>query len=179
MGRADRVISFIENLTLTAGKFAGQQFILREWQRNIIRSIYGPVGDTGHRTVRTALLTMPRKNGKTQLAAALCLAHLFGPEAEERGQIYSAAADRGQASLIFNEAKAMIEADAELLSRVNIIDSTKRIVHYASGSFYQALSADVKTKHGLNASFVIYDELAQAPDRRLFDVLTTSQSARD
>ena len=178
MERPDRVIRFIENLTITSGEHAGEAFVLRDWQKDIIRGIYGPANEIGRRQIRTSLITMPRKNGKTQLAAALCLAHLLGPESEVRGQIYSAAADRQQASLIFNEAKAMIEAAPELSERVNIIESVKRIVHYQSGSFYQALSADAKSKHGFSASFIIYDELAQAPNRQLFDVLTTSTAAR-
>ncbi len=177
MARSDRVIAFIENLTLTAGKHAGQPFRLRAWQKKIIRGIYDPERN-GKRVIRTALITMPRKNGKTQLAAALTLCHLFGPESEDRGQVYSAAADRNQAALIFNEGAAMIRADRELEAICNIIESQKRIVHYRSGSFYQAVSSESRSAHGYNASAIIYDELAQAPNRKLFDVLTTSTAAR-
>lgn len=179
MERPDRVIAFIENLTITSGPFAGQNFRLRDWQKEIIRAIYGPTDERGRRRVRTALLTMARKNGKTQLAAALVLAHLIGPEAEQRGQIYSAAADRAQASLIFQEAAAMIRADPELESRVNIVESVKRIVHYSSGSFYQAVSSESRRAHGFGASVIIYDELARAPNRRLWDVLTSSTGGRE
>lgn len=178
MARSDRIIQFIELLTITSGSHAGQPFKLRDWQKAIIRDIYDPSDDNNRRAIRTALLTMGRKNGKTQLAAALCLVHLLGPECEPRGQIYSAAADRSQAAIIFNEAAAMIRADAELSQLVNIIESTKRIVHYGSGSFYQAVSSDAKTSHGYSASCIIYDELAQAPNRHLYDVLTTSTAAR-
>lgn len=128
--------------------------------------------------MRTALLTMGRKNGKTELIAALCLAHLCGPVAELNGQIYSAAADREQAGQIFNAAAAMVRMDPELSARLNVIDSRKRIVDYHSGSFYQAISSESKTKHGFNASVILYDELAQAPNRHLYDVLTTSTGAR-
>lgn len=121
---------------------------------------------------------MGRKNGKTELIAALCLAHLCGPVAEESGQIYSAAADREQAALVFNAAAYMVRADEDLTARLNIIDSRKRIVDYISGSFYQAISSESKTKHGFNASVILYDELAQAPNRNLYDVLTTSMGAR-
>lgn len=178
MGRADRVIQFIENLTITSGADAGKPFILREWQKAIIHQIYDPVTSDGKRIARQALITMGRKNGKTQLAAALVLCHLFGPESEQRGQVYSAAADRAQASLVFAECAAMIRADPELDRICNIIESTKRIVHFASGSFYSALSSDSKTKHGFSASFLVYDELGQAPNRELYDVLTTSVGAR-
>ena len=176
--RSDKVIRFVECLTNTAGASAGLPFVLRDWQKDIIRAIYDPVTDEGVREVRTALLTMGRKNGKTELIAALCLVHLLGPESEINGQVYSAAADQAQAAMVFNAARQMVDADPELSAMVNIIDSTKRIVHYASGSFYRAISSESKTKHGFNASCIIYDELAQAPNRLLYDVLTTSTSAR-
>lgn len=176
--RAQQVIEFVETLTNTAGPGAGKPFLLRDWQKDIIRQVYGPTDELGYRIVRTALLTMARKNGKTELIAALCLAHLCGPARELNGQIYSAAADREQAGLVSAAAAAMVRADAELSAELNIIDSRKRIVHYATGSFYQAVSSESKTKHGFNASVILYDELAQAPNRELYDVLTTSTGAR-
>lgn len=164
---------------MTAGKDAGKQIRLREFQKAYIRAVYDKQVD-GRRVVRTALLTMARKNGKTELIAALCLAHLCSTAlAELNGQIYSAAADREQAALVFNAAAAMVRMDPDLSSELNIIDSRKRIVHFASGSFYQAISSESKTKHGFNASVVLYDELAQAPNRELYDVLTTSMGARE
>lgn len=177
MGPADRVIAFVELLTQTAGPAAGQPFRLRDWQKALIRGIYDPETPDGRRAVRQALITMPRKNGKTELCAALALYHLLA-DGEINGQVYSAAADRHQAALVFNAACAMVRADPELASYVNIVESAKRIVHYRSGSFFQALSADHRSKHGFNASAVIYDELAQAPNRNLYDVLTTSTGAR-
>ena len=177
LSRAERVIAFIETLQITSGMRAGERFRLREWQRDIIRAVYS-VDAAGHRYVRQVLLTMPRKNGKTALSAALVLVHLVGPESERRGQIYSAAADRKQAALIFDECEAMILADPDLAARVNVQRFHKRLEDTETRSVYAALSADAKTAHGLSASVVIYDELAQAPDRKLFDVLTTSSAAR-
>lgn len=132
----------------------------------------------GKRLVSEALLTMARKNGKTELVAGLVIAHLGGPVAEKNGQVYSTAADRNQAALIFNAAAAMIRADPELAAEFNIIDSAKRITHPRTGSFYQALSSESKTKHGFNPSFVVNDELAQAPNRKLYDTLKTAMGAR-
>lgn len=175
--RAQAVIDFIETLPITSGMLAGTTFKLREWQRAIIRGIYGKVND-GRRVVRTALLTMPRKNGKTGLTAALALAHLCGPEAEARGQVYSAAADRNQAGLIYNEMKAIIEAVPRLKERIIVRDFTKHLEDTETGSIFMALSSDAKTKHGFSASCIIYDELAQAPNRELYDALTTSTGAR-
>ena len=128
--------------------------------------------------VRRAILSMPRKNGKTLLAAALALVHLVGPEAERNGEIYSAANDREQAAQVFKMAKQMVETEPELTAVLKVVASTKTIVCYGNGSFYRALSAEVGTKHGLNPTFVIFDELAQARNRDLYDVLDTSMGAR-
>jgi len=157
---------------------AGQPFLLRDWQKEIIRDIYGPVDADGKRAVRQAVISMGRKNGKSTLAAALVLVHLIGPESEQRGQVYSCAADRAQAALIFQEAAAMVMIDPELSQIVNIIESTKRLVHMGSGSVYAALSRESRSKHGFSASFIVFDELAQMPDRKLYDTLMTSTGAR-
>jgi phage terminase large subunit-like protein len=128
--------------------------------------------------VRRAILSVGRKNGKTLLAAALVLVHLVGPEAERNGEIYSAANDREQAAQVFKMARQMVDAEPELAVRLRVVASTKTIVCLGNGSFYRALSAEVGTKHGLNPTFVIYDELAQSRNRDLFDVLDTSMGAR-
>jgi len=114
----------------------------------------------------------------TELAAALCLAFLCGPLAGYNQQIYSAAADRYQAALIYRAMEGMIVQDAELSTILEPHRSTKHIFHRPSNSFYSALSADAKTKHGFNPAFIIYDELAQAPNRELYDVLTTATGAQ-
>jgi phage terminase large subunit-like protein len=120
---------------------------------------------------------VPRKNGKTELAAAVAIYGLMF-DGEQGGQVYSAAADRDQASLVFHVAAQMIRNDQELSSECEIVESQKRIVHRKSGSFYRAISAEAYSKHGFSASMIVYDEVASAPDRELFDVLTTSTGAR-
>ena len=120
---------------------------------------------------------MPRKNGKTELCAALAIDGLLFDN-ETGAEVYSAANDRDQASLCFNVAAQMIRNDPELLAACDIVDSQKRIVHRKSGSVYRAISAESFTKHGINASRVIYDELHAAPTRDLWDVLATSTGAR-
>jgi phage terminase large subunit-like protein len=112
------------------------------------------------------------------LLAALVLAHLIGPEAIENGEIYSAANDREQAAIVYKVAAQMVRADPELSQVLGCIDSTKRIVNYRNGSFYRALSSESGTKHGLNPTFVVFDELSQAKSRTLYDVLDTSFGAR-
>jgi len=172
-----RIISFIESLPVTSGILAGQKFKLDKWQRDIIKGIYR-TDKKGKRIVRQALITMPRKNGKTGLTAALALAHLCGPALEKRGQVYSAAASRDQAAHIYREMRAIIEEVPVLRRRIIIRDFNKQLEDTESGSTYFALSADANTKYGFSASFIVYDELAQATDRRLWTALTTSTGGR-
>jgi phage terminase large subunit-like protein len=178
-GRADRVIAFIECLTVPSGEGQGGAFILRPWQRRFIKDVYAPTRPNGRRLIRRAILSIARKNGKTAIIAALVLAHLIGPEAIPNGEIYSAATEREQAAQVFKVARQIVEADPELAALMTIVPSTKTIVARSNGSFYRALSAEAGSKHGLNPSLVIYDELAQARDRNLFDVLDTSMAARE
>ena len=107
------------------------------------------------------------------------VAHLVGPEAIQNGEIYSAANDREQAAIVFKVAAQIVRADPELEAMLKIVDSTKTIVCYGNGSVYRAISAEAGTKHGLNPSVVIYDELAQAKNRALYDVLDTAMGARE
>lgn len=174
----EHAIGTINNLTHSSGPFARQPFNLRPWQTDIVRRLFSVNQATGLRQYRTCLLMLPRKNGKSELAAAIALYGLLA-DGEISAQVYSAAADREQASLVFNVAAQMIRNDPELNAMCEIVDSQKRIVHRASGSIYRAISADAHTKHGFNASLVIYDELHAAPNRELWDVLTTSMGARE
>ncbi len=107
------------------------------------------------------------------------LVHLVGPCAEPNGEIYSAANDREQASIVFKFAKQMVELEPDLLRRIEIIPSTKTMLVRQTGSIYRAVSSESGTKHGFLPSLVIYDELAQAKNRDLYDVFDTSFGARD
>lgn len=106
------------------------------------------------------------------------LVHLVGPESVPNGEIYSAANDREQAAQVFKVAAQIVRADPELSELLKVVDSTKHIACFSNGSFYKAMSAEAGTKHGLNPTFVIFDELAQAKNRELYDVLDTSMGAR-
>jgi phage terminase large subunit-like protein len=176
--RSDRIIAFIECLTIPSGEGQGGPFRLRDWQRRFVRDVYDPVTPNGRRKVRRAVLSVARKNGKSALIAALCIAHLVGPEAIQNGEIYSAATEREQAAIIFKVARQIVEADPELSALLTVVPSTKTIVCRGNGSFYRAISAEAGSKHGLNPSVVIYDELAQARNRDLYDVLDTAMGAR-
>ncbi|MFO7556766.1 MAG: terminase TerL endonuclease subunit, partial [Desulfobacterales bacterium] len=117
-------------------------------------------------------------NGKTALAAALALCHLLGPEAEPRGQVYSASADREQGAIIFREMEAIILRIPEFEQRCHIQSFHKRITDLETASEYHAMSSDCRKAMGLSPSFICYDELAQAKDRELFDNLVTGTGAR-
>lgn len=108
----------------------------------------------------------------------MALAHLIGPEQIVNGEIYSAANEREQAAIVFKVAAQIVRADPELSSLLKVVDSTKTIACFSNGSVYRAISAEAGTKHGLNPSVVIYDELAQAKNRALYDVLDTAMGAR-
>lgn len=178
--RLERVVAFLEDLPITQGALAGSKLAVRPWQRDFLASIYAETPD-GRRPVRTAVLSMARKNGKTQLVAGLALCHLLGPEAEGRGEVYAAANDREQAGKTFAEMVAILEAHAELRARVNVQRFHKKIevlTGAGRGSVFAALSADATTKQGLSPSFTVYDELGTAPKRDLYDALDTAQGAR-
>lgn len=180
LSRSGRVIKFIEGLKITSGAHAGRKFRLRRWQREIIREWYA-TDRKGRRIVRTGLLTMGRKNGKTGLVAALALAHLVGPEQEPRGQVVAGASDRDQSGLIFDELVAYIESDPVFAAQCNIKRHEKTIEELSSGSRFRALSSDAKKAHGLSPSVVILDELAQwgsGVGRGLYDALVTATGAR-
>jgi len=175
---ADRAVNFINGLTHTKGKFAGYRFDLRKWQEAVIREIFGKVNRHGRRIIRTVFFGTPRKNGKSELAAAVALYMLFA-DREIGGEVYSAAAEKDQASIIFNVAAQMARNNAHLKKRTKFIDSQKRMVVQKTGSIYRAISSDAHTKHGFNSSGIMFDELHAQQNRDLWDVLATSTGARE
>lgn len=177
--RAERVIAFIEALTVPSGVGQGGPFKLRQWQRKFIYDVYAPRNRAGRRLVRRAVFSVARKNGKTAFIAALVLVHLVGPEAVTNGEIYSAANEREQAAIVYKVSSQIVRADPELDTILKCVDSTKTITCYGNGSFYRAISAEAGSKHGYNPTVVIYDELAQAKNRELYDALDTAMGARE
>jgi phage terminase large subunit-like protein len=178
LSRSERVIRFVEDLTISSGKLAKSKLRLRGFQKDFVRDVYRTVED-GRRPVRTAVLSVGRRNGKTQLAAALALAHLCGPEQEMRGEVYSAANDRQQAGRIFAEMTALVQRHEYLNARCNIATHMKTITDLETGSVYMALSREAKTKLGLSPSMCVVDELGSAEGRELFDALNTAQGSRE
>ena len=169
--KADRAVMFIENLRHTKGKWAGKRFWLLPWQEQIIRDVFGIVKEDGKRQFRTAYIEIGKKNGKSELAAAVAL-YLLYADNEPSAEVYGAAADRQQASIVFDVANQMVQMTPALMKRSKVMGATKRIVNYNNQGFYQVLSAEVGTKHGLNVSGLVLDEVHAQPNRKLYDVLT-------
>lgn len=169
--KADFAVDFIECLTHTKGQWAGKPFKLLPWQEEIIRDLFGVMKPNGYRQFNTAYVEIPKKQGKSELAAAIALLLTCG-DGEQRAEVYGCAADRQQASIVFEVAADMVRMCPALNKRVKILASQKRIVYYPTNSFYQVLSAEAYSKHGFNISGVIFDELHTQPNRKLYDVMT-------
>lgn len=168
---ANFAVTFIEQLCHTKGTWAGKKFKLLDWQEQIIRDLFGTLKPNGYRQFNTAYIEIPKKNGKSELAAAVALLLCCG-DGEQRAEIYGCAADRGQATIVFDVAADMVRMCPALNKRCKILTSQKRILFTPTNSFYQVLSAEAYSKHGFNIHGVVFDELHTQPNRKLFDVMT-------
>src|SRR5262245_50241071 len=176
---AERVRTFFRKfLRHSKGQWAGQPFELLDWQwRDVVAPLFGWKRVDGTRRFRRGYIEVPKKNGKSTLFAGLSL-YLLTCDGEPGAEIYSAAVDRDQASIVFNEAANMVDSSSHLASRLTLVRSTKRIVDHRSRSFYRALSADVPAKEGLNAHAVLIDELHAQKTRDLWDTLRYAGASR-
>lgn len=175
---ANHVVDFISNLTLT-GEKSGQPFLLQEWQEEALRKLFGTLDEKGNRQYKKSFWFLPRKSGKTELAAALVVYMLFGI-GESGQEIVSSASTRHQAGRIFKAASQMIRQDEYLSDMCLIRESKKEIEIPHKFSKYMALSADSK-KSGENISYCIVDEGHEHPQQKgkeLWDVLQSSFGAR-
>ena len=169
-------IKFIERVcTHVKGDLAGKPFILEDWQKEFITTLYGTLNDDGTRQYRTAYVQIPRKNGKSNLSAALALAELF-VGGEKGAEIYCCASSRDQAKIVFDVCKQMIKNSSVLTRSCQVYQNS--IVLKDSNSFLKAVAAEAGTLHGANASMVVYDELHTAKNREMWDVMATSMGAR-
>ena len=172
---ADFVVAFIEQLKHTKGEFYKQPFELIDWQERIIRDIFGTLKPDGYRQFTTAYIEVPKKCGKSELAAAVAL-YMLCADGEQRAEVYGCAADRDQASLVFDVACDMVRLCPALERRCNIRPSTKSINFEMTNSRYKAVSADVAGKSGINVSALIFDELWVQKDRKFFEMMTVGTS---
>ena len=174
---ASFVCEFIEYLTCSNGA----PFRLMDWQREAVTEFYGQMieaeGDEADpagnyiRRYQYLYLEIAKKNGKSELAAALGVYHLYA-DGEINGEVYVVAADRDNAGIVYSAAKWMVEHSPALMKRSRIVDSTKTIYDTVSGSKLKVLSSEAYSKHGYKPSCVIFDELHAQPNRDLWDVMT-------
>lgn len=174
---ADRVrFFFAKFLRHSKGQFGGQPFELLDWQwSDVIAPLFGWKRANGTRRFRRASIGIPKKNGKSTLLSGIGLYCTMG-DGERGAEVYSCAASRQQASIIFNESMAMVEASPALASRVAVKSASKTLEY--GKNVYQALSADVPTKEGLNISCLLFDELHAQQTRKLWDSLRYGGAAR-
>jgi phage terminase large subunit-like protein len=175
--QGDNVIRFTETFLTLGGSFVGQPFIPLDWMKETIRDIYRLDPETGKRRHRTYLLGVPRKNAKSTIGAALAVYMLCIDTADSNPQVISAAGDRKQAKLVFDEAKRMIQASPELSEICTIFRDEIRCSR--TGGTYRAVSADAGLAHGLNPSCVIVDEYHVHKNDELYVALTTGSATRN
>jgi len=166
---------FPECLTHVKGELAGEPFELEPWETSFIANLFGWKRPDGSRRYREALLYIPRKNGKTTLAGGLVNLVLFCDK-EPGAEIYSAAADRYQAALVFQQAAGMVRQEPELNKRAHVY--TKAITMKDHSGSYMTISSEAHTKHGYNTHLAVVDELHAQPNDELVNVLETSVGSR-
>jgi len=171
------VTEFIEALCPqvkdSIGGNAGEPLSLRPWQTELLDHLFARRAD-GRLRHKVALVGLARKNGKSAIGSGIALyGLLMGPKG---GEVYSCAADRDQARIVFGTAKSMIEQSPELAEQTKLYRDAIEVP--ATGSVYRVLSAEAFTKEGLSPTLVIYDELHAAPTDELWNVMTLAQAAR-
>lgn len=183
--RGDEVCEWIEaNCVLTDSVWIGQPFRIMPWQRKLLYELF-EVGADGRRRYRMALVGVGRKNAKSELAAALALYLAFGC-GDDSAAVYCAAASEEQADVVFEKARRMCELSETLEDLVDVpvgkrVSQPRLSLRGNPYQFVQRLSAKGKTKHGLNPSAVILDELhvwGVGEGEELYEAMTTAMAAR-
>jgi phage terminase large subunit-like protein len=170
----DDVIDFAQHfLRVTKGVRAGQPLEFTEWQQWLLRALLER-NDLGRLRYKRALIGLPRKNGKSLLGSALALYGLFAGEAG--AEVYSAAGDRQQARIVFEEAKHQIQRSPFLINECKVYRDAIEVP--STGAIYRVLSSDGKLAQGLNPSLVVFDELHVQRNDDLYDALTMGSGAR-
>ena len=175
--KADRPIAFIERFCRhSKGEWAGQPVRLELFQKAFLQALFGFIDPaTGLRRYREAFFLVGRKNGKSTLLAGLALYMLIA-DGEGGAEVYSTATKYAQARLLFDECHNMVKQSPELSKHFRKRKSD--LYYIPTMSKLQPLSRNSDSLDGLNASFVIMDELHGIKDRNLYEVMRQSQSAR-
>ena len=167
---------FPKYLRHTEGEWAGRPFQLAPWQRDrIVRPVFGWKRADGSRLIRIVWVEVPRKNGKTELAAGIALCALLG-DGEIGGQGYSLATDKSQASIVFNKAGTMIGMSEPLRRNLEVLKNN--IFCPQLNMSFRPLSAGPQGKHGLSATVAVGDEVHEWTNGDLADVVHKSTAAR-
>lgn len=171
--KSDIVKRFIANrCTHTAGKWRGEPFVLLDWQNEVIEKVFDTLKPDGTRQYRIVYMELPKKNGKTEFIAALSL-FMLTSDGEKGAEVYSAASDTDQAALIYRAAQTMVNADKKLHKRLDVLPGYRLMIDHELGGRFKVLSSESKTKHGLNPSCVLIDELHGFDNDELYNVLTS------
>jgi phage terminase large subunit-like protein len=183
--RAKRALDFFVTLLVhTKGRWSRQPFVPASWQRrDILVPLFGTVEYSTEwgrwvRVYRVAWLEIARKNGKSELMAAIALVLLCGDD-EEGAEVYGAACDVGQARKVFDVAQRMVELSPPLAKRCRIYRQSRRILYVPTGSYYEVVAADAAGNLGHNPHGVVFDEVLTQPSRELWDAFTTAFGARE
>lgn len=174
---ADHALEFYRFLRHSKGEWAGCAFQLEPWQQFIIGSIFGWKRADGFRRFRTAFIEVPRKNGKTTLAAGVGL-YLLIADGEPGPEIFAAATKRDQAKIVWDEAASMVRKSPALAKRIRIVNSKSNMHILENRAKFEPLGADADTMDGLNIHGAIIDELHAHKTRAVWDVLETATGAR-
>jgi phage terminase large subunit-like protein len=172
-GYGERAVKFLRLLKHPKSRAPGKPFQLDPWQERIVRRIYGPAHPDGRRKTRVVYLQVGRGNRKTSLGAVLALLHTFGPEKTPGGQVLSAAADRKQARIAYDEALSIVGAVPQLSKVAQPQDFKSRLVHTSSASVYEAIAADAATQYGRTPNFALVDELWAHKNHGLWHAIRT------
>lgn len=174
---ADRATTFFQTyLRHVEGELAGRRLRLEKWQHRMVSDVFGwKRTDDDLRRFRTLYLEVPRKNGKTTLAAGFGL-KLTCADDEPGARVISTAGDKEQARYCFDTASAMCGMEPRL--RAATQRYKRSIVYPRTLSTYKVISSEASTKHGGNLHGIVFDELHAQKSRELYDVLTTSTGSR-
>lgn len=176
LSAGERVIEFIERYCKHhKGEWAGRPLLLEEWQKQLLRIVFGWKRPDGTRRFRTAYVEVPRKNGKTELGAGVGL-YLLVADDEPGAEVYSTATKKDQAKLVWSTAGEMAKRSSSLTKYITVWKTG--IVCERMASKFEPLSAESKTLDGLNAHGHISDELHAHSNRHVYDVVATSMGAR-
>jgi len=175
---ADNLCAFIERLPHVKGPLAGESITLEPWQIFILSTVFGWVKSDGKRRYRRSYIEVPRGNAKSTLSSAVAL-YMLAADGEGGAEVYSLATTRDQARIVFGDAQTMARRSAGFRSRFAVNVGAHNMHVLASGSKFEALSAEGSTLDGLNIHFGCVDELHAHKTRTVYDVVETGTGKRD